>query len=146
MIQCQKQGKIKKIPSELDSILIKTEVMQQIVINICSFPEVGDFKDLVACIGYFNKWSQAKPIKDNIASTTVQFHYEVICRHGCIRIQINDQGKEFVNKVCKVLHNMIGTEQSITLAYHPQSNGLFQRQNRTIIDSLVKVLDRNPYD
>ena len=124
MIQCQKQGKIKKIPSELDSILIKTEVMQQIVINICSFPEVDDFKHLVACIGYFNKWSQAKPIKDNIASTTAQFHYEVICRHGCIRIQINDQGKEFVNKVCKVLHNMIGTEQSITLAYHPQSNGL----------------------
>ena len=146
MIQCQKQGKIKKIPSELDSILIKTEVMQQIVINICSFPEVDDFKHLVACIGYFNKWSQAKPIKDNIASTTAQFLYEVICRHGCIRIQINDQGKEFVNKVCKVLHNMIGTEQSITLAYHPQSNGLFQRQNRTTIDSLVKVLDRNPYD
>ena len=77
MIQCQKQGKIKKIPSELHSILIKTEVMQQIVINICSFPEFDGFKHLVACIDYFNKWSQAKPIKDNIASTTAQFHYDV---------------------------------------------------------------------
>ena len=41
---------------------------------------------------------------------------------------------------------MIGTEQCITSAYHPQSNGLCERQNRTIKDSLVKFLDRNPCD
>ena len=41
---------------------------------------------------------------------------------------------------------MTGTEQRITSAYHPQSNGLCERQNRTIKDSLVKVLDENPGD
>ena len=41
---------------------------------------------------------------------------------------------------------MIGTEQRITSAYHPQSNGLCERQNRTIKDSLVKVLGGNPCD
>ena len=29
---------------------------------------------------------------------------------------------------------------------HPQSNGLCERQNKTIKDSLVKVLDENPCD
>ena len=29
---------------------------------------------------------------------------------------------------------------------HPQSNGLCERKNRTIKDSLMKVLDGNPWD
>ena len=63
-----------------------------------------------------------------------------------MKIEINDQGREFVNEVSKVLHNMLGTEQCVTLAYHPQSNGHCKRQNRTIKDSLMKVLDGNPCD
>ena len=38
--QCQKMGKIKKVSSGLHSIPIKTEVMEQIGIGICSLPEV----------------------------------------------------------------------------------------------------------
>ena len=74
---------------------------------------------------------EVKPIKDKNTSTIAQFLYEIIiCQHRCLKIQINNQGRESVNEVSKVLHNMIGPEQRITLAYHPQSNGLFERQNR----------------
>ena len=62
-----------------------------------------------------------------------------MCRHGCLRIQIDDQGREFVNEVSKTLHQMTGVEQRVTSAYHPQANGLVERQNRTIKDSLIKV-------
>ena len=81
-----KQGKIKKVSSALHSISIKTEVMQQIEINICNLPKVNDLKHLVIYIDYFSKWSEAKPIKDKSVSTIAQFLYEVICRHGCTKI------------------------------------------------------------
>ena len=58
--------------------------------------------------------------------------YGTICWHGCIKTQINNPGREFVNEVSRVLDNMISTEQRITLAYHPQSTGLSEGQNRTI--------------
>ena len=61
-----------------------------------------------------------------------------------MRIQVNDQGKEFINEVSESLHEMTGTEQQVTSAYHPRSNGLCERQNRTIKDSLVKVLEEKP--
>ena len=48
-------GKNKKVSSELHSIPIKTEVMQQIGIDICSLPEVDGFKHLIVCIDYFSK-------------------------------------------------------------------------------------------
>ena len=47
------------------------------------------------------------------------FLYEIICRHGCMRIQINDQGREFVNDVISKLHEMTGVDQRVISAYHP---------------------------
>ena len=64
-----------------------------------------------------------------------------MCRHGCFEIQINDQVREFVNEVCKQLHEFTELEHRVTSAYHPQVNALVERQNRTIKNSLVKVLE-----
>ena len=87
------------------------------------------------CVYYFT-W--AKPIKDKTARTVAQFLYEMICRYGCFSVQINDQGREFVNEISAELHTKTGVKQRITSAYHPQSNG------RTIKNCLVKVCNENP--
>ena len=52
-----------------------------------------------------------KTHKDKSASTIAQFlhKYEIICRQW-MKIQIKDQGKEFVYEVTKVSQNIIGTE------------------------------------
>ena len=102
------------------------------------------YKHLVVAIDYFSKWSEAKPLKDKLAISVAKCLYELVCRHGCFQIQINHQGGEFVNAVADTLHDMTGVDQRITSAYHPQSNGLCERQNRTIKNSLVKVLNENP--
>ena len=109
-----------------------------------NLPEVDGYKHLVVCIDYFSKWSEAKPLKDKLAESVSKFLYEIICRHGCMRIQINDQGKEFVNEAITDLHEMTGVDQRITSAYHPQSNGPCEHQNRNIKESLVKVLNAKP--
>ena len=75
-------------------------------IDICSFTEVNGFKHLIICIDYFSKWSEAKHIKNKSVSTIGQLLYEVIRQRGCMKIQMNNHGWEFVNEVSKVLHNM----------------------------------------
>ena len=142
---CQKQGDLKlKTNSELQSIPVPVDVMKQVGVNLCTLPEVDGYHYLIVCIDYFSKWSEAKPIKDKTAPTIAQFVYEMMCRHGCFAIQINDQGREFVNEVSDELRRLTGVVQRITSAYHPQSNGLVERQNRTIKNSLVKILENNP--
>ena len=143
--ECQRHGKAsQKLSPELHSIPVPNNAMRQIGVDICRLPEVDGFNYLVVCIDYFTKWSEAKPLKEKAAHFVAQFLYEVICRHGCIQIQINDQGREFVNEVNSNLHRMTGTEQRVTSAYHPQANGLVERQNRSIKESLVKVLNEKP--
>lgn len=64
---------------------------------------------------------------------------EIICRHGCPEIEISDQGREFCNNVSKELFLLTGTQHRVTSPYHPQANGLVERLNRTIKNSLLKV-------
>ena len=141
--QCQKQGDLKSPKADLKPIPIPSTVMKQVGVDICNLPETDGYCHVIVLIDYFLKWSEAKPTKNKSAPTVAQFLNEVMCRHGGFDVQINDQGHEFVNQVCDGLHKLTSVEQRVTSAYHPQANGLVERQNRTIKNSLVKVLEDN---
>ena len=83
---------------------------------------------------------EVKPIMSKDAAGVAEFLYELICRHGCANVQINDQGREFYNRVCDKLFELTGTKQRITSAYHRQANGLVERFNRTLQGSMLKLL------
>lgn len=98
--------------------------LQQLCIsltNVYSFRSTDGHVAIVMAVCYFSKWIEARPLKSKGASEVARFLYEdIICRHGCVAIQINDQGREFVNSVSTELHAFTGTMQRITSAYHPQ--------------------------
>jgi len=129
-----------KTVSKLQSISVPISVMKQIGVDIASLPEVNGKKYIIVAIDYFSKWSKIEAIENKIADTVARFLFKLICRHSCMSIQINDQGREFVNRVSSHLHELTGTKQRVTSAYHPQSNGLVERQNRTIKNMLLKTL------
>ena len=132
------------ISLELKSVTVPSEVLEQIGVDICNLPEVNEYKPLALCIDYFSKWSEAKPLKDKLAESVSLFLYEIICRHGCMRIQIREEGREFVNDITTKVHEMTGVDQRFTSAYHPQANGLCECQNRTENASLEKIHNARP--
>ena len=97
---CQKQGDLKSPRADLKPIPIPSTMMKQVGVDICNLPEIDGYCHVIVLIEYFLKWSEAKPTKNKFAPTVAQFLYEVMCRHGGFDVQINDQGREFVNQVC----------------------------------------------
>ena len=116
--------------------------MKQIGIDLCSLPRSDDgYVRMVAAVDYFSKCIIAKSIPDKTADTVASFLFnDVYTKYGAPSVQINDQGREFVNRTASILHDMFGVKQRITSAYHPQANGLVVRNNRTIQTSFLKVL------
>ncbi|CAK9302255.1 unnamed protein product [Gordionus sp. m RMFG-2023] len=81
------------------------------------------------------------PLKDKTAKSS-KFLYSLLCTYGrAKKIQINDQGREFVNEVSTNYHKLVGTMQWVTSVYHPQANGMVERVNRTIQNALLKCIE-----
>ena len=55
-----------------------------------------------------------------------------VYRHGVPNKVMSDQGREFINSVNSHLFRITGVKHIISLAYHPQTNGLVERFNQTV--------------
>lgn len=72
--------------------------------------------------------------------------YIVLCRIGCVDVLITDQGREFVNHLNAKMFKRHSIDHRISSAYHPQTNGLVERFNRTLQDALRKVVNTDGTD
>ena len=105
--QCQKVNpKLSNEAPKLHSVPVPDTVMKQIGVDICTLPKINGYKYLGVAIDYFSKWTEAKPLKQKDASSVAEFLYELITRHSCFDLQINDHDREFVNHVSETLHEL----------------------------------------
>ncbi|UYV80952.1 K02A2.6-like [Cordylochernes scorpioides] len=66
---------------------------------------------------------------------------DIILKHGAPREMITDRGRSFQSKLVNELTKMCGMSQLFTTAYHPQTNGLTERLNKTLGDMLSMYVD-----
>jgi hypothetical protein len=92
---------------------------------------------------YFTKWPEAKATPAATAEETVKFIYEeIICRHGCPQRILTDRGTHFKNKLVEGLTRKFEITHLFSTPYHPQTNGLVERFNRTLCEALAKLTEK----
>ena len=62
----------------------------------------------------------------------------IVSRYGCPRIILSDKSTMFDSELWKEVWQMLGTRISLATTYHPQTNGLTERLNRTLIALIRK--------
>jgi hypothetical protein len=86
---------------------------------------------------YFTKWAEAYPLRNQEAETVARVLVEqFICRFGVPLSLHSDQGSNFESNVFQSVCKLLGIHKTRTTAYHPQSDGLVERLNRTIQNML----------
>ena len=97
---------------------------------------------------YLTKWPEAKAMKEATAENVIEFIYKrIICTHGCPKVILSDRGTHFNNKLVEGLCKKFEIKHKLSSPYHPQTNGLVERFNRTLCESLAKVSEQeNEWD
>jgi transposase InsO family protein len=90
---------------------------------------------------HFTRWQDALPIPDSTASVVAQaLDSRVFCYFGILEQLHSDQGSQFKSALMQELCRLWGVKKTRTTPYHPQGNGMVERQNRTLGDSFRATL------
>ena len=89
---------------------------------------------LLVFTDHFTKYAEVFAIKKQDADTiATHFVKDIICCYGAPEQLLTDRGKNFIGEVMKRVTNKLAVEQLRTSAVHPQTNGLTERFNKTLI-------------
>ena len=95
------------------------------------------YNQILVIIDHFTKLAEAKPCQTASAEETCDYlitHW--ISRYGCSMTFQSDNGKAFVWDLTKELMKRSHIAQAHSTTYHPQTNGLVERQNRRLLNML----------
>jgi hypothetical protein len=82
---------------------------------------------------YFTKWTEAFPLPNIEAETVAKvFVKEFVCRFGVCRQLHSDQGSNFESKLFAEVCRLLEIHKTRTTPFHPQSDGMIERFNRTL--------------
>ena len=79
-------------------------------------------------------------MSDMEATTVAKCLYDFICRFGALDMLHTDQGRNFESALISELCKLLGITKTRTTPYHPQSDGMIERFNRTLLSMLSTVL------
>jgi hypothetical protein len=137
--RCQRsKPKLSKTVGELHPIPVISKTWHQIGIDFIGplTTTAGGNKYILTVVDYFTKWPEATALPTKEANGVASFLLEIFCRFGFPKVIISDQGREFCNQLTARLFSLTNTQHRVTTAYHPQSNGLTERFNQTLSNSL----------
>src|SRR6266542_5052627 len=140
--QCQQRGSMKQ--NNQKKTISSTDIYERWGIDIVGpLPKTRKRnRYIVVAIDYFSRWSEARLLKVANAETVATFIYEeIICRFGPLKIIQSDRETHFVNEVIRKLTKRFRVKHSLSSPYHPQSNELVERFNKTLCEGIAKVAE-----
>lgn len=96
---------------------------------------------------YFTRYTEAYALPNQEARTVAcKLVNEFFFRFSLPEQLHSDQGRQFESEVLKEVTTMLQIKKTRTTPYHPQSDGLVERFNRTLLAMLSTALDKHPWE
>lgn len=93
---------------------------------------------IIVCVDYLSRYCETAALPSATAADISQFLLKsILLRHGPPRVIISDRGRQFTAEVVEELLRLCEVQFRHSSPYHPQTNGLTERTNRTLTNMLA---------
>ena len=123
--------------------------MERIDMDIlCELPETsGGNKHILVISDYYTKWTECFAMPNMEAKTVAKLLVEeVIVRFGTPYVIHTDQGVQFESNLFQEVCRLLQIQKTRTTPYHPQSDGMVERNNRTILTMFSAFVNEHQND
>ena len=100
---------------------------------------------LVLC-DYATRYPEAMALRKVDAGSVADQLIQLFARVGIPREILSDQGTNFMSQLLKELYNLLNIRPIRTSPYHPQTDGLVERFNKTLKSLLRKLINKEGRD
>ena len=102
---------------------------------------------IILAVDHFTKYAEGAATASFNAQTTASFLFSaIICRYGMVEAILTDQGRNFESYLFQHLCYLIGSKKRHTSTFHPASNGITERVNKTVKPCLAKYINDEQTD
>ncbi|XP_050233272.1 uncharacterized protein LOC126681766 [Mercurialis annua] len=103
-------------------------------------PTTGQKKFLIVAVDHFTKWIEVEAVSTITEARIRDFFWrQIVCRFGIPRALVTDNGKQFNCRAFREFCNDLHIDLRFTSVVHPQSNGMTEVTNRTILKRVYYV-------
>lgn len=88
---------------------------------------------IIVAVDYLTRWCEVGALPTVTAEDVAKFFLDrVVAVHGCPQRILTDNGSNFTAEVVHRMYKTLGVLISHSTPYHPETNGLVERLNRTL--------------
>ncbi|XP_062415775.1 uncharacterized protein LOC134107852 [Pungitius pungitius] len=98
------------------------------------------YRFVLVLMDYATRYPEAVPLRNISAKSVAQALFQVISRVGIPKEILTDQGTSFMSRTLGELYGLLGIKSVRTSVYHPQTDGLVERMNRTLKSMIRKFI------
>ena len=125
------------------------EPCQDWCVDLCGpFPlSLKGNKYAVIFMDRFSRFPEAFGIPDKKAETVAKVLVEqIVCRYGCPRTLLSDRGGEFLSDLSQETYRLMNIQKLNTSGYRPQTNGMVEKFNHTLVQSISQYISSDQRD
>ena len=145
-IECNKKDYTSQKNGLLQPLQIPTEIYEQVGMDIIGpLPKTKNGNEYILVITeYLSRYVEAIPLS-NIDSKTIAevFMKNIVLKHGIPSKILTDRGANFISEFMNNFYELLEIKKLTTSAYHPQTNALTERFNRTLSSLLIPFVGEN---
>ncbi|CAM4612755.1 unnamed protein product [Leuciscus chuanchicus] len=94
-------------------------------------------------VDYATRYPEAVPLRTISAKSVASALFQLISRVGIPKEILTDQGTAFMSRTIRELYELLGIKSIRTSVYHPQTDGLVERFNRTLKTMIRKFVQED---
>jgi transposase InsO family protein len=145
---CLRRKTPRTAPPGLLQPITSTHPWELVVMDFLGpLPETSSGNKYVLVIAdHFSKWVELFPLPTASATATANSLVDIICRFGAPETLLSDQGTHFTATLVSETCSLLGIHRRTGAAYHPQTQGLVERFNATLLDMVSSFTSSHQRD
>lgn len=91
-----------------------------------------------------SRWVESFPLHNQTSGEIARvLHDEIFCRYGAPLSIVSDRGQNFMSHLVRAICELFQVQRHSTSSYHPECNGMVERQNGNIMQILRMYVDKS---